>query len=457
MSYEMLNEDLVEWVVNEALKLGADEAECYGHYSKQYNVNIMAGEVKQPSFQEDAGLGIRVIVNKRLGFAATNVFEREKIREAIKRALSIARASQENPKWRSLPEASKYESVRGIIDTRIRDIDPGEVLEITSNLLNNITSLDKRVIPVWGGVFAGYNKALIANSNNVRGEKEGTIIGGSLGTIARDGNVTTPVHSEVVMSRTKEINFDGLALKLVEKTVKSLTITKIETGDYPVIFDPEALFMLSIVTIIRAISADFVQMGRSPYTNKIGEVVASQEITLIDDGTLPGGIGSTPFDDEGCPTKRTVIIERGVLKRLLYDNYRAKIEDKESTGNGFRGGGGAQPKYLFTPSISPTNIIIEPGKESLETIVSEIEKGVMILGIQGAHASNPETGEVSAVATPAWVIEKGEIKGLAPGIMINMNIYEALRDVKAISKEVRQVYNFITPWIQIEKAKIISK
>ncbi len=459
MIYENLNEDTLEWIINEALKLGASEVECYASYSQSYNIDIMAGEARQPSYYDEGGLGIRVIVNKKLGFSATNVFDKEKILETIKKAISIAKTSKENPNWVKLPDKSKYEEVKGILDKSIKNIQPEAILNKAALLINTIISTDHRVLPVWGGVSADYTFEMIANSNNILAQKEGTYLGASIGTIARDNGVTTPIHMEMRVSRSMNIDFEELGRVIAEKTVKSLTMKKIETGLYPAIMDPEALFMIFTATFYNAISADYAQMGRSPYVNKIGEEVANEILTVIDDGKLDGGIMSAPFDDEGSPTKRKMIIDRGVFKGFLYDNYRARIEGKESTGNAFRGfmSSLSQPRYLSLPSIFPSNLIISAGDASLDELVSNINRGIMIVGVQGAHASNPETGEVSAVATPAWMIDGGEIKGLVPGLMINMNIYDALKEVEGLSREVKQIYNLMSPWIKFKGIRFISK
>lgn len=456
----VFDRDFVDWIIDEAHKMGADEVECYALMSKIYNVTIQAGEVRLPTFSIEKGLGIRVVTDKRIGFASTNFFEKEKIRMVIERALSIARSSKQNPKWVSLPQESKYPHVDKIYDKKLEEMTPEEIMERTKNMLSSAMETDKRVMPVWGGVAVASFEEIVANSHNIYGEKKGTAIAGFLGVIAREGNVTTPMHMEQGLSRTAEIDLDKVGKVVAEKAVRSLKITKIETGEYPIVLDPEAFFMLSLYTLTRALSAELVQTGRSPFANKIGQEIASPLLTIIDDGTLPGGVASAPFDDEGVEMQRNVLIDRGVLKGYMFDNYRAQIENRKSTGNAVRGGvlfEGTQPKYQFTPTITPTNTIIDRGDASLDEIIEEIDKGVLILGVQGAHSSNPETGEISVVATPAWVIENGEIKGQAPGIMMNTNIYEAIKQIESISKETKQTYNMIAPWIKISRVKIIKR
>ncbi len=456
MGHEYL--DLLKWAVNEALKLGADEAEVFFSHMRGYIVNIEAGDVKNPTFLDESGVGIRVIKDKKLGYASINVLERDSILAAIKRALAMARASKENPKWVSLPEAEKYPTISGVYDKRIEKATASTALDVAKRMVTSVFDTDKRAIPAWGGTIIGVEESVIVNSHGVEGVKKGTFCGANLGVIARDGTVTTPIHTEFSMSRGLYINPEDVGKNATKNAIQSLQVTKIETGNYPVIFSPNASFMLFLFTLIRALEADFVQMKRSPYAGKIGETVMDEKLTIIDDGTLPGGIGSDPFDDEGVPSQRKVLVDKGVLREFLYDNYTARIDNRKSTGNGIRYSWMAtQPKYELTPTISPTNFIIEGGDSSFDEMISEMKNGVYVLEVQGAHSSNPETGEVSVVATPAWRIENGEIKGLIPGLMLSMNIYDALKRIDLVSHEQKVVYNTILPWIQISEIRLVSK
>jgi len=457
---QAIDKDMILWVIDEAQKLGADEVECYVSLTKSYFVQIMTGEIRQPIYTVEGGLGIRVVTDRRIGFSSTNIFEKETIRETIKKALSVARASKPNPKWVSLPQKEKYPSVPKLYDKRIEDMTADEVLDHAKIMVTSALNVDKRIIPVWGGVAISIFEEIVANSHNVYGANRGTFFGGSLGVIAREDDKTTPIHSESAYSRSLDIKLENVGIAVAEKTIKSLTTTRIGTGDYPVILAPEALTMLMMFTLIRSLEADFVQLGRSPFANRVGQEIAASSFTVIDDGTLAGGVSSAPFDDEGSPTKRKVLIDKGVLRGFMYDNYTAKIENKESTGNGIRAGAWysqAQPKYQFTPTVFPTNFIVGTGDSSLNEMISDIDLGILVLGVQGAHSSNPETGEVSVVATPAWKIENGEVKGLIPGLMMNMNIYDAIKQVELISKESKRVYNMILPWIKFRSIRMISK
>ncbi len=155
-----------------------------------------------------------------------------------------------------------------------------------------------------------------------------------------------------------------------------------------------------------------MQRGQSAFKDKIGTQVASENLTIYDDGLMPSGMRSWSFDAEGVPQQKTPIIEKGILRSFIYDNYSARKEGKESTGNALRGG------YLSTPNIGPTNFHIMPSNKTCETLLAEVDDGLIVYYLQGAHSSNPMSGEFSVVATPAWQIRDGKIADACGGVML---------------------------------------
>ena len=151
------------------------------------------------------------------------------------------------------------------------------------------------------------------------------------------------------------------------------------------------------------------------------------------------------------PHQKTAVIEKGVLRSFLYDSYSAKKEGKESTGNAGRAG------YLSTPSIDTTNFHILPGDKTADEMLSEVDDGLMVYYLQGAHSSNPVSGEFSVVATPAWKIKKGEITHCSRGVMLAGNIFEVLKNVSLVGGNERQMGQLISPWIQVENVRVIGK
>ncbi|MEM4700707.1 MAG: metallopeptidase TldD-related protein, partial [Candidatus Bathyarchaeia archaeon] len=212
-----------------------------------------------------------------------------------------------------------------------------------------------------------------------------------------------------------------------------------------------ALQQLLYYTLMEAVKADCVQRNQSALQGKLGEKVASEIVTIHDNGLLDGGLRTWKFDGEGVPQQKTTIIERGILQGYIYDNYTAKKEGKESTGNAFRAG------YLSTPRIEATNFHFVSGKKSPEELIGEVSEGLLVYSVQGAHSSNPASGEFSVVATPAWKIEKGKIAHAVKGAMLAGNIFEVLKNVLALANNERKIGQLVAPWILVENVKVIGR
>ena len=224
-----------------------------------------------------------------------------------------------------------------------------------------------------------------------------------------------------------------------------------ETKTYKVIFTQFALQDLLYYTLINAIKADSVEREQSPFKDKLGTKVGSEAVTIHDDGLLSGGLRTGIFDGEGVPHQKTPVIEKGILKNFLYDNYTANKQGRQSTGNASRAG------YLSTPSIEATNFHILPGTKSAEDLLGEVDDGLLVSYLQGAHSSNPVSGEFSVVATPAWRIRKGKIEHATRGVMLAGNIFELLKNVRLVGNNERKMGQLFAPWLMVENVKVIGK
>ncbi len=436
--------------VKHAISSGASEAEAYVTRSKDNEVEIQNNTIKQAYASIDSGLGIRVVVGNNIGFSYTNKLDRKSIEEAVERAIKIARASEPDPYWKGLPEPSTtYPRPEGTFSLELSRIKLENIVEKAGILLDKLLE-DKRITVVWGTLTTSTWSIAVANSNGVYQVDHGTVAVVAAEVVARENGDVTPGIFEVDLSRTTFPNVEGLAEKLREKAIKNLHPVKIDEIKLPVIMTNYAIESIFTYTFNQAIRGDNVVRGRSPYKDKLGEKVAVEELTIIDDGTLRNGLYTSIFDAEGIARRRTVIIEKGVLRNFIYDNYWAKRANTESTGNASR------RDYASTPVISPSNLVIEPGTFSEEEIVSDTRKGLLVDGLQGAHSSNPETGEFSVVATPAWYIDNGELKPVR-GIMLAGNIYELLNKITGMTKTTKQVGTLKAPWIRFANVRVVVK
>jgi len=443
---------LAENAVNSALAKGAAEAEAYVYEGQATSVGIERGQITKSNRIIDRGLGMRVSVNKAIGFAYTNIIgSQSAIEKAIVKALSAARASKPDSDWNGLPEKKPCASAEKTFDRKVLALRPEDLVDTASVMLDAAANADKRVFPIEGGAGAAYVANAIANSNGVAGFDKGTVIECSLAAIAKEGSKVTPVCFEFNAERSCNVNAGWVGKEAARLAVSALKTKRIETKNTKLILTQFALQDLLYFTLINAVKADNVQRGQSAFKGKIGAKIASENVTIYDDGLFQGGLRTGAFDGEGAPHQKTLLVEKGVLRNFLYDNYAAKKEGRESTGNAARAG------YLSTPSVEATNFHIMPGGTAAEELMSEVDDGLIIYYLQGAHSSNPVSGEFSVVATPAWKIKKGEIVHCSRGVMLAGNIFEVLKNVSAIASNDRKMGQLISPWMLVENVKVIGK
>jgi PmbA protein len=443
---------LAENAVVIALKKGAAEVEAYVYEGQATNVGIERGQIAKSNKIIDRGLGVRVAVNKAVGFAYTNIIdEQDAVEATILRALSAARASKPDSDWNGFPEKKPYSDAEKNYDRKIHKISSEVLVELASSMLDAAVSVNKHVFPIEGGAGAAYLSSAVANSNEVAAFDRGTIMECSLAAVAKEKNKVTPVCFEFNAERAYAVDPEWVGKEAARLAVSALKTKPIKTETTKLILTPFALQGLLYFTLINAVKADNVQRNQSPLKDMIGEKVASEQVTIYDDGLFPGGLRTWVFDGEGVPQQKTPLIEKGVLKGFLYDNYAAKKENLESTGNASRAG------YLSTPSIDATNFHITPGNKTPDELIREVDDGLIIYYLQGAHSSNPISGEFSVVATPAWKIKKGEIAHATRGVMLAGNIFEAFKNVSIVANNERKMGQLIAPWILVENIRVIGK
>ncbi len=464
--------------VNQAQKLGADEAEIFLYMENQTLVQFVGGifasrsdavkglkgafvRIAGPWIKKKglpkitsgikAGIGIRVIVKKGIGFSSVSSIEEKKVLEAMKEATKIAKIRPPDPNWVSLPECKKPTGESGIFDKRILELDVDKLLALCADGCVIIGDFDKRIIQAIGAVSAVSFARGIVNTNGIEAFDKGTIFNASFYAKAKSGKEEVS-SGDFLISRYYTENLQPVAISTSKRTIESLgkkALSEKYVG--PVVFENGSWNELFSVIFTSGISALNIQENRSVYKGKIGNQVANENVSVVDDGTLPEGFGTTRFDDEGVPKQKTPIIEKGWLTNILYDNYTAKREKRESTGNASRQGR-ASAAYANQPAIRPSNLVLLPNKGSLQDLIAQLKNGVLIKGsLIGALHSNVVTGDFSVSADNAFKIENGEVAFPLKPCTVAGNLYEALNHVIAIGNDSKSFGNFVCPSLIVDK------
>ncbi|MFA4934602.1 MAG: TldD/PmbA family protein [Candidatus Methanoperedens sp.] len=434
--------DLAYSALGFAKKAGADEAEIYCVKGRSISIDVHRDVIDLAKESRASGIGIRAIVNGAVGFSSSNDVER--IEEACILAVKSARVRGSDPLWSGLPGKKKPARVSGIFDKKLANIEIDSCIDFTSEMIKGAKS-NHSVEPTSGHFSCGCATKLVLNSNGVEIEEEDTSIQASIDTATKDTPISTA--SEFDMSRKLDIDFYNIGERASLLASRSQNGISTQTRDTVVLLEPLAFADILENTLVTSLNADNVQKGRSALIGKLNTIIAADELSIIDDGTLAAGLGTSSCDDEGTPSRKTEVVKHGVLSSFLYDCYTAGKEKRESTGNAVRG------SYTSTPSVGIRNMIIE--HPSFD-VIGETNDGVIVNTVIGAHTANPISGDFSVEARNSFLVKKGEVTSPIKSMMISGNIFELLRNIDGIGKDIRKVGDVITPTVRISKMRIIG-
>jgi PmbA protein len=463
--------------VDHARKLGAEEAEIYlfmeNHTSVKFIGGIFASRSKavkgfqgtlarigEPWIKKKgipiissgtkAGVGIRAIANKAIGFSSVSSLDENKVLEAAEEAVKIAKIRPPDPNWVSLSDPKTPREKGGIFDKGVAELSADRILEMSANCCVVAGDFDKRIIQAMSMVTADSINFGVINTKGIEAFDKATVFQVYIGTKGKFRGEEVS-GSDFLLSRSLDENVAPIAESASRKTVECFGKKPLpEKHVGTVVFDNESWSQLFSVIFTTGISGYNVQENRSVLKGKIGQQVAKENVSILDDGTLPEGLGTAKMDDEGVPRQKTSIVERGILTSFLYDNYAAKRESRESTGNASRGGRPTAP-YSNQLLIRPSNLILESGSSNLEGLISEVKNGVLLKGsLIGAGHSNTVTGDFSVTGDNAFKIENGAVAYPLKACTVAGNLYQALGSVIAVGSDPRTFGIVINPSIAID-------
>jgi len=425
-----------------AMKNGADEAEVYYANSRSTSANIRKNMVEGAKEQFSEGIGIRAIVDGAVGFASTNMPNR--LEDAVKIAVDSARVRESDPDWTGLPSNAKYPNVSGTFDKKIVAMELDECIELALQMIEGARSTND-ILATSGSFSRSYSKHLILNSNGVEVEEEGTSTSGFIDVITTKGDTSTAY--DFAVSRNNDIDFHQIGVNATKLAQGSQNGISIEPHKTDVILHPFAFSDIIESAFAPSIDADNMQKERSSLIGRIGDEIAAPELTIIDDGLMPGGIETGISDDEGVPSQQTSVIENGVFKSYLFDSYTAGKDGLKSTGNA------ARQSYVSTPSVGLRNFIIEYPQSD---VISETDSGVFVNTVIGAHTANAISGDFSVEARNAYTIKDGQVDKPIKSLMISGNIFEMLANITGAGTDVRKVGGTVTPSIRVSDMSVVG-
>ncbi len=459
--------DLIEYALRQAEKQGASQAEAYYSAQNRLVTTLEKKQVKISEKKYDAGIGIRVAVKKTggfsVGFAYLTTLTQNGAKQTVKQALKVASFKKPDKDFKSFQERRPQSTVKKIYDRNIVKIEPEKIVDLAKDLIKS-ASIDRRITTIIGNIGVTTGKTAIANSLGVTGEFKTSRYRLIAYVVAQEAKSVATGWDEYSNCYYNEGEAYSTFKNAANNALKQLHPKAIRTEKKDLLLQPQALTELLVFTLIPEVMANNIQRQQSPFVGKLNQTIANSNLSITDDANVPQALGSRPFDDEGCPTQATKIVDKGTLKNFLHNSYTANKDKLKTTGNATRsiGGFGRKPRYCVEPLIGPTNFRVFAGERSAEgslrEAIREVKNGVITKGFIGAHTANAPSGEFSVALDTAFKIEKGEIAYPVKQAMIGGNIQDLIKNVAMFADDTTHVgfeYNsVIVPTILIRNVTI---
>ncbi len=443
-----LTKEFAAGVAEGAVKRGASAAEVIIRQRTELSVGVRLGEVETLQESTDQGLGLRVLIDGRQASVSGSDFSRDAVMSLMDEAVELARLTSPDD-TAGLPDPQE-------LATSVPDLDLWDeaIVELSTEAQIEMALRAERAAQAYsnqisnfdgGGFDSAYGSVILANSLGFAGEFRMTSCSLASVPVAAEGGKMQRDYWYDMRRKLSEMDSpEEIGVRAARRTLRKLGSRSVPTQAVPVVLEPNMARDL-LGDIFNAASGESIFRKASFLVGQLGEQIANERLTVIDDGVMPRGLGSRPFDGEGLPTRRTVVISDGVLESYLLNSYTARKLGLRSTGNAGRGLSGA-------PGVEPGNLYVEPGPYSPDEIIKSVSKGLLITELLG-FGVNIVTGDYSRSAGGIW-IENGELTFPVQGVTIAGNLKEMLKSIEMIGNDLDFRGTVVAPTLLIGRMTI---
>jgi PmbA protein len=416
-------------VVERALAAGATDAECTIAEGDEFSANVRMREIESLKEAGSRAAGLRILIGRKTGSSYTSDFSPAGIALLLKSAIELAEVTTEDP-HAGLPDPDELGSVEGDLRLYSPDVETLETpvrIETARRAEAAALEADPRIVNSEGASFDSHvGRHIFANSRGFSGEYRTSYCSVAVAPVAKDGDSMERDHWYTLARGFSGLESpESVGRTAAQRALRRLHPVKVETQRVPVVF--EAAVARSLLdSLFEAVHGMSIYRHESFLAGKLGEKVASDSLTVVDDGTLPGLFGAQPFDDEGVPSRRTVVIDRGVLKNYLLNSYAARKLGMKTTGNASRG-------LTGNAGIGHGNFFVEAGVQTPESILAGVSNGFYVTDLMG-FGVNVVTGDYSRGAAGLW-IRGGELAFPVSEVTIAGNLKDMLLGLEAIGSD----------------------
>lgn len=440
-------------ILERALKAGATDAEAVVYEGDEFSARVRLGEVETLKESGSRAVGLRVFLSQRVASTSSSDFSDEAIQHLVSGAIELAKITNDDL-HAGLPERDEFGQLQGDLKLYFDDVNqmpPTERIEVARRAEAAALAYDTRIQNSSGADFdTGTSHKILTNSRGFTGEYRRSYCGFSVSPIATDdrGGMQRNYWYSSARTTANLESPEEIGRIAAQRTLRRLGARRVPTQKTSVVFSPE--IARSIVgNIFDAANGDAIYRHATFFDDMLSKEVAGTNITIVDDGTLTlsnlkvptGGFGTAPFDGEGLPTRRTVLVENGILKTYVHNTYTARKLGMRSTGSASRGLAG-------NPGIGAHNFYLEPGVCTPEVLIGDVKNGLYVTETMG-FGVNLVTGDYSQGAAGIW-IENGELAYPVEEITIAGNLKDMYRNIVAIANDLEFRGASASPTIRVE-------
>jgi PmbA protein len=443
-----LSQELGRDILSMARAKDATEGDVVMAESESFFVTVRMGEVEKISQAGEKRLGLRLFFGASSASASTSDISKKSIEKLVDDTVRMAKVTAQDP-YGGLPEAADlaHELPQlDLIDESARSIPVDDKIQVALDTERSALTYDSRISNSEGAEFSNqFGRVIYVSSHGFAGEYAGSTFGHSVAPVAsQNGSMQRDYWYSSNRIFSKLESSKRVGEKAAQRVLRRLGARKVKTCEVPVVFDPEMASSL-MRNLSSALSGYALYKGASFLIGKLGARIGSELLTVIDDATISGALGSRPFDAEGLPTRKKTVVEQGELRSYLLDTYSGKKLGMKSTGNAARSVG--EP-----PGVSPANFYLVPGKDSPEQIVKSVKAGLYVTEMIG-FGVNMVTGDYSRGAAGLW-IENGEFTYPVEEITIAGNLKEMFQNIEMVGNDLEMRGRIASPTVKIAQMTV---
>jgi PmbA protein len=436
----------------EGLHGKVESAELYELKSWGALVQFRAGELESAKSVEQAGRALRLIRDGRLGYSTTTDLKDPE--PLIENALASAEFGDPAP-FRFAAKATPPQVE--CFDPEVERLGVERLIAMGEEIVDRIKAYNPD-LNLMVSLSRGVEELLLQTTEGQELQERGT--GLALSVMAQrteEGDILI-IYDDAASRTLKGIDHLRLADSLIERLRWCERLARVETKAMPVLFTPRGALVL-LLPLVVGLSGKSVLLGISPLAGKLGEQAFDPRLTLTDDGTVPFAPRSSRFDDEGVPTSRKVLIDRGKVGQFLYDLKTAGLAKTASTGNGFKGGLLGGRDYKNPPEVAPTTWTVAGGEKTFKELIAGLKEGLIVDQVIGLGQGNIASGEFSNNVAVGFYVRDGEVLGRVKNTMIAGNVYELLKGrLIELGREVEWAHGlFRAPAILVDGVGVASQ